>query len=93
MEQLFNVRQAAYILKVHPLTLRRYIKEGKLTAVRAGGNVRIKESDLSTFQKQFIPGEKTVTTPFVRRKVIEIKLFTDADPFLRMDGRAATVDL
>lgn len=93
MEQLFNVRQAAYILKVHPLTLRRYLKEGKLTAIRAGGNVRIKESDLSNFQKQFVPGEKITSSPFVRKRVIEIKVFTDADPFLRMDGRAATVDL
>lgn len=93
MEQLFNVRQAAFILKVHPLTLRRYLKEGKLTAIRAGGNVRIKESDLSNFQKQFVPGEKTTHSPFVRKRVIDIKIFTDADPFLRMDGRAATVDL
>lgn len=93
MDQLFNVRQAAYILKVHPLTLRRYIKEGKLIAVKAGGNIRIKESDLFAFQRQFVPGESTTATPFIRKKVIEIRVFTDADPFLRMDGRAATVDL
>lgn len=93
MEQLFNVKQAAYILKVHPLTIRRYIKEGKLTAIRAAGNVRIKDTDLSNFQKQFIPGERTTLEAPMKRKVIEIKVFSQTDPFLRLDGRAATVDL
>ncbi len=95
MEQLFNVKQAAYILKVHPLTVRRYIKEGKLTAIRAAGNVRIKDTDLSNFQKQFIPGEKTIasSSATIKKRIIEIKVFSETDPFLRMDGRAATVDL
>ncbi len=95
MEQLFNVKQAAYILKVHPLTVRRYIKEGKLTAIRAAGNVRIKDTDLSNFQKQFIPGEKTIASnsTTIKKRIIEIKVFSETDPFLRMDGRAATVDL
>ena len=53
MENLLNIRQVAFILKVHPLTVRRYIKDGKLNAVRVGGNVRIKESQLLDFNYKF----------------------------------------
>ena len=60
MENLFNVKQAAYIIKVHPLTLRRYIKEGKLKAIKAGGNIRIRESELQQFNKDFTPQPKNI---------------------------------
>lgn len=94
MDQLFNVKQAAYILKVHPLTIRRYIKEGKLTAIKAAGNIRIKNEDLASFQKQFTPGNSpsTISSP-LRKRIISYKTFTDADPFLRLEGRAGSVDL
>ena len=51
MTNLLSVRQVAFILKVHPLSVRRYIKEGKLKAIRAAGNVRIEESELQTSTK------------------------------------------
>ena len=53
MDNLLSVKQVAYILKVHPLTVRRYIKEERLRAIKSGGNIRIKESDLSEFNKDF----------------------------------------
>lgn len=91
MDNLFNVNQAAYILKVHPLTIRRYIKEGKLKAVRVGGAVRIKESQLQEFNKDFMPREpKQPTSPF-RIKQSTAKIFTQDDPFLRMKGRGASI--
>lgn len=94
MENLFNVNQAAFILKVHPLTIRRYIKEGVLKAIKVGGNVRIKESQLQNFSKDFTPRqhEPSLISPF-RRNTTPIKRFTNADPLLRMQGRAATVEL
>lgn len=55
MEELFTVSQVAGVLKVHPITIRRYIKEGKLKAFRAGGNVRISAQDLRAFTQSFIP--------------------------------------
>ena len=55
MENLLNVRQAAFILKVHPLSVRRYIQQKKLKAVKVGGNVRIKESELLEFNKDYSP--------------------------------------
>lgn len=93
MENLFNVNQAAFILKVHPLTVRRYIKEGVLKAIKIGGNVRIKESNLQAFSRDFTPRQDvTNPTPFKRTSPTTVKKFTNADPFLKMQGRAATVD-
>lgn len=94
MENLFNVNQAAFILKVHPLTVRRYIKEGVLKAVKIGGNIRIKESQLQAFSRDFTPRQEIApTTPFRRTASTTIKKFTNADPLLKMQGRAATVEI
>lgn len=90
MENLLNVRQAAYILRVHPLTIRRYIKDGKLKAVRAGGNVRIKESQLLDFNKDFYstPSKKQTV-----KKIIPAKVFNLEDPIFRLKGRGASLNL
>lgn len=91
MENLLNVNQAAFILKVHPLTIRRYIKEEKLKAVRVGGNVRIKESQLLEFNKDFVsaPSKKQE----VKNKIKAAKVFSLEDPLLRLKGRGASLSL
>lgn len=91
MDNLFNVNQAAYILKVHPLTILLYIKEGKLKAVRVGGSVRIKEAQLQEFNKDFAPNERQ-KSPF-KLKATSAKVFTNDDPFLRLNGRGASLKL
>ncbi len=93
MENLFNVNQAAFILKVHPLTVRRYIKEGVLKAIKVGGNVRIKESNLQAFSRDFTPRQDISNpNPFRKAANVTVKKFTNADPLLKMQGRAATVE-
>lgn len=92
MDNFYNVNQSAFIMKVHPLTIRRYIREGKLRAVKLGGNVRIKEKDLQKFMRDFEPRQRTGhDSPF--KKISIQKEFTTADPFLRLKGRAVTVEL
>jgi excisionase family DNA binding protein len=93
MTNLFNVNQAAFILKVHPLTIRRYIRDGKLKAVKVGGNVRIDEKDLQDFNKDFTPRETLNKEPGIRQKYNPPKTFSEDDPFLRLQGRGATVKL
>lgn len=92
MDNLFNVNQAAYILKVHPLTIRRYIREGKLKAVKAGGNIRIMESQLTEFNKELVPRPK-IRTSFQKEKLIVTKTFTINDPLFRLKGLGAHIEL
>lgn len=45
-DQLLTVNEVAERLRVHPITIRRHIKAGKLRAVRIGRAVRVRESDI-----------------------------------------------
>jgi len=90
MENLFNVNQVAFILKVHPLTVRRYIKEGRLKAVKAAGNIRIKETALAEFNKDF---SHTPKEPVVKNPMFLSKRFTLEDPLFRLKGRGASLNL
>jgi len=90
MENLLNVNQVAFILKVHPLTVRRYIKEGKLKAVKAGGNIRIKESSLGEFNKEFASSSRPA---LIKNKFTPSKRFTLDDPLFRIRGRGASINL
>ena len=92
MENLFNINQAAYILKVHPLTVRRYINENKLKAIKVGGNIRIKESQLAEFNKDLIP--RTKPTQKSGQDVRNIKkIFSSDDPLFRLKGLGAHIEL
>lgn len=49
MPKLFTVEETATLLKLHPETIRRYIKKGILRAVRLRRQYRIKEEHLNAF--------------------------------------------
>lgn len=89
MDNLFSIKQAAYILKVHPLTIRRYIKEERLKAVKIGGNIRIKESAMAEFNKDFTPNKQT---PKGIKKT-SFKTFSAIDPLFQLQGKGASLDL
>ncbi len=92
MENLLNVKQAAFILKVHPLTIRRYIREKRLKAVKAGGNVRIRESELLEFNKEYT-AVRTEEKTQLKTKLKPAVSFSTDDPFLRLKGRGASITL
>ena len=48
-ERLLTVNDVAARLQVHPITVRRHIKAGKLRAVRVGRSVRIREAALEEY--------------------------------------------
>lgn len=92
MDTLLSVRQVAYILKVHPLTIRRYINEKRLKAVRVGGNIRISEKELQNFQRDVTNSPKP-KSPFAKTKSLTAKTFSNEDPLMRLQGRAASLKL
>lgn len=84
MEEFFTVFEAAGILKVHPITIRRYIREGKLKAVRAAGNIRIAKSGFIAFTESFVPNQKATKTSIASSKEAN---FSFDDPIFRLKAR------
>lgn len=91
MEEFYTINQAAISLKVHPLTVRRYIKEGKLKAYRVGGNVRVALNDLRAFTQNFIPRHKSSKQPSQTEQGISNRSFSIADPLFRLKARGLSM--
>lgn len=87
MDDLLTVKQVAILLKVHPLTIRRYINEGKLKAVRVGENVRISQTDLQSFSKSYSPRRKA----FKSQAATPTNQFSSNDPFFRLKARGISL--
>ena len=78
-EQFYTVEQIAQMLSIHPKTIQRYIREGKLRAAKIGKSWRVSGHDLSRFTEEngndF--SEKSEALPKERAKasaVIDIKV-------------------
>jgi len=54
-DSYLTVPQLAKLWKLHPLTIRRYIREGKLPAQKIGGRIRISEQAALRMSKTFRP--------------------------------------
>ena len=52
MTKLYTTEEVADILKYDVQTIRRFIREGKITAYKVGKEYRIKEEDLDIFLKK-----------------------------------------
>lgn len=51
-EKFFTTEQVANILQVHPFTILKFIREGKLKGIKLGRVYRIKESDIKKFLEE-----------------------------------------
>lgn len=51
MTGLLSVQEVARLLHLHEMTVRRYIRQGRLKAVKVGGRVRVRPEDLELFMK------------------------------------------
>ncbi len=88
MDDLLTVRQIAILLKVHPLTIRRYINEGKLKALKVAGNIRIQHQEVLNFSQGYIPHDKGIKTS----QAAEKDPFHPDDSLFRMRGRGLSID-
>lgn len=48
-EKFLTTEQVAQILQVHPFTILKFLKDGKLNGIKLGRVYRIKQSDVETF--------------------------------------------
>ncbi len=91
MDELLTVKQAAIVLKVHHLTIRRYINDGKIKAVRAAGNVRIPLSSIKEFQESYIPSQKGTKQASTFNN-LSTTPFAPNDSLFRLRGRGVSLD-
>lgn len=62
MENLYTVEETAEKLKIHPETVRGWIRERRLSAVKVGREWRVRESDLVAFvNARLIPAKSEAT--------------------------------
>lgn len=52
IEKLYTARECAEMLRVHRDTIIRYLKNGKLKAIKVGRNFKISESNLREFMER-----------------------------------------
>lgn len=84
---IYTVEQTAHILKVHPLSIRRYIKSGRLKALRIGGNIRIPQSEIDNFSKAVV---HSIHTTRRIRSDNNVK-FTLDDPIFSLKGKGLSI--
>lgn len=60
-ETYYTVEQIAQMLQMHPKTVQRYIREGKLRAVKVGKGWRVSGHDLSVFTESAPESAETPT--------------------------------
>ena len=53
--KLYNVDQISKILQINPQTTLRFIREGKIKAIKVGREYRVKESDLNEYLGLYTP--------------------------------------
>lgn len=54
MPELFTINEVARIFKCHPQTIRSYIKQGLLGALKLKGEYRITQEDIDAFLRRKI---------------------------------------
>lgn len=88
-DYLLSVKHVSIILKVHQLTVRRYIKEGALKALRAGGSIRIAKSSVDDFLQDLKPVSRLEKQIPVKTETVSA--ITKEDSIFRLKGRGLSL--
>lgn len=78
---LLTIKETAEILKVSPLTVRRYISKKMLHAVHVGGNVRIRREELEALGERGEPEFETLGSSPLKGQPV-----TEDDPLWKIIG-------
>jgi len=68
-ETILTVEQVAQILQVHPFTVLKFIKQGKLKASKLGRVYRIRRTEVDRFLDAQMGGETTPLQPKAKKSV------------------------
>ena len=69
--ELLTVREAATLVKVSPLTISRYLRQGRLPAYRVGPRaIRVRRADVETLLKPVANGGPPTDEELARRRAI-----------------------
>ena len=82
-ESYYTVEQIAQMLQMHPKTVQRYIREGKLRAVKVGKGWRISGHDLSVFTES-VPARGEESTPIAVVSCVADVFTTNKDSAIRI---------
>lgn len=70
-ETILTVEQVAKILQVHPFTVLKFIKQGKLKAAKLGRVYRIRRSEVELFLDAQVSGARATPEPKIRKKSVK----------------------
>lgn len=73
-QELYSVEQVASLLNLHVRTVRNYVREGKLNAVRIGKQYRIAREDIEA-----MTGSSLAPEPVTRHRYIEVSSIVEID--------------
>jgi excisionase family DNA binding protein len=76
-EELYTVEQVAERLNLHVRTVRNYVREGRLKAVRIGKSYRIAGEDLAALTGR--PASAFVREPVRRQRYVEVSSIVEID--------------
>ena len=76
-QDLYSVEQVADLLNLHVRTVRNYVRDGRLKAVRIGKQYRIAREDLATMTGR--PAASFETEPVWRERHVEVSSIVEID--------------
>lgn len=76
-QELYTVEQVADLLNLHVRTVRGYVREGRLKAVRIGKQYRIAGEDLAAMTGR--PASAFVREPVRRQRFVEVSSIVEID--------------
>lgn len=76
-QELYSVEQVAGLLNLHVRTVRHYVREGRLKAVRIGKQYRIARADLEAMTGR--PAASLEREPVRRQRYVEVSSIVEID--------------
>lgn len=94
--EIYSVDQISEILKIHPKTVQRYIREGRLRATKIGKSWRVSGHDLSVFIDKDIADERINENSQPRKtmasSVIDVTAINHEDAMRLMNTLTASLN-